>query len=563
MDRKNADTLVGYPLTGQRNYNAAQTWGVDKSKLKWRKRLSDNLLGGNGPDLSKTHQDSSKPDKRSIVSKQRKGLDPCIEPHYSMYVKGFVLDVVERTTEASQNGAIPKEWIELADWKNPLDVNTDVPEEFWRTLVADRGKDGRNPPVYYAKACKESVSKGGLLTGAVNTTSLIHNERNSIVAQFCRRVQAVIWNRSLIQTESKRLGLVAKGVRQGDLVCILYGCSVPVILRKSEKPKTANQMKEERRYDLQELVLSAVEASKRQQKRLQERKKKYDKRNEAEKTEIKKETEEAIQNLEDKRDEQLKKEMNGWLEGQRRKEYNWTMSQRNNTADNEALETRRKGFKKQEKEHREMVNQWINDRKNEARRGGMNEVQVESKNRNPPGDPKDRSIERENGDIAEIKAKSKDKDLPKNEDEPRDQGSKGLESKNSEIEVKTESKNKGLLRNDDPLRDAQSKDPERKEEESKSGKVAFDDIGNSISKLIEMASNEKNTLEAIQQIKRKFTELREMMDEAAELTGESEDEKWHYTFLGECYIHGMMDGEAIREFTERPRELRDQFFELR
>jgi hypothetical protein len=193
---------------------------------------------------------------RSIIPQQRKGLGPGLSSHYSMYVKGFVLDTVEITTEASQNGAIPKEWIGLAGWKDSLKENTDVPEEFWRMLVADRGKDGRNPPVYYAKACKESVSKGGLLAGAVNTTSLIHIERNSNVGQFCRRVQAVIWNRSLIQTTSNRLGFVAKGVHKGDLVCTIYDCSVPVILRKCERPKAAKEIREEDQYDIRELILT-------------------------------------------------------------------------------------------------------------------------------------------------------------------------------------------------------------------------------------------------------------------------------------------------------------------
>jgi len=194
-----------------------------------------------------------------------------------MYVKGFVLDIVTETTNSSQNGAIPKEWTELAGWKNPLEEETEIPEGFWRTIVADRGKDGRNPPVYYAKTCKESVSKGGFLSGAVNTSDLIHNERNSIVAQFCRRVQAVIWNRLLIRTEAGSLGLACKDVRKGDLVCILYGCSVPVILRRCEKPKTPWEIEQEEQYDRDQLWFAASEAGRRRKQRMKELKKKYKK----------------------------------------------------------------------------------------------------------------------------------------------------------------------------------------------------------------------------------------------------------------------------------------------
>jgi hypothetical protein len=88
--------------------------------------------------------------------------------------------------------------------------------------------------VYYARACKESVRRGGVASGRVATTDLINNERNSIIAEFCRRVHAVIWGRSLFKTKGGRLGLAAK-VQPGDKVCILYGCTVPVILGRYEK----------------------------------------------------------------------------------------------------------------------------------------------------------------------------------------------------------------------------------------------------------------------------------------------------------------------------------------
>ncbi|EJT69180.1 hypothetical protein GGTG_13289 [Gaeumannomyces tritici R3-111a-1] len=136
-------------------------------------------------------------------------------------------------------------------------VNGGPPDDFWRTLVADRGRDSRNPPYYYKQACKESIYKGGLRGGSVNTSDLINNGRNSIVAQFCRRVQAVIWNRSMVKTDQGNLGIAAKGVRQGDLVCILYGCSVPVILRerqKSQEEQDENSGEEEMMQDVKKIM---------------------------------------------------------------------------------------------------------------------------------------------------------------------------------------------------------------------------------------------------------------------------------------------------------------------
>jgi hypothetical protein len=69
MGRKNADTLVGLPTLTQRNYNAAETKGIDLKTLKFRKR-----------------------------SRMK---------HYSMYVSGFTLDTVAEVQHSSQGGSIP------------------------------------------------------------------------------------------------------------------------------------------------------------------------------------------------------------------------------------------------------------------------------------------------------------------------------------------------------------------------------------------------------------------------------------------------------------------------
>jgi Heterokaryon incompatibility protein (HET) len=204
MGRKNADSLVGLPTLTQRNYNAAERKGVDMKTLRFRKR----------PNVG--------------------------QGHYSLYLKGFQLDTITDVYHSSQGGSIPSEWAKAGGWhKAPKGP---PPDEFWRTLVADRGRDGRNPPVYYARACQESFLKGGLMSGSVNTTDLINNERCSVVAQFCRRVQAVIWNRSLIKTKSMKLGLVDKKVEKGDLICILYGCSVPVVLRRNKEKRSKDEI---------------------------------------------------------------------------------------------------------------------------------------------------------------------------------------------------------------------------------------------------------------------------------------------------------------------------------
>jgi hypothetical protein len=57
-----------------------------------------------------------------------------------------------------------------------------------------------------------------------------------VVTEYLRRVQSVVWMRVLIRTtigdSQNNLGLAPQTVREDDLICIVYGCSVPVVLRK-------------------------------------------------------------------------------------------------------------------------------------------------------------------------------------------------------------------------------------------------------------------------------------------------------------------------------------------
>ena len=208
MGRQNADPLVGLPSLNQRNYSAAGDRTVSLARLRFKKRDS----------------------------------------YYSMYAHGFILDKIQSVETASQNGNIPSKWFQASGWDRDNDRPTESFkfDEFWRTLVADRAREGKNPPTYYARAFKLSL-KRGLSSGSLNTTELIEHGRSSVVAEFFRRVQAVIWNRRLIHTTRGNLGIANQDVKANDLVCILHGCSVPVILRPIAKSK--DDLKAERRID--------------------------------------------------------------------------------------------------------------------------------------------------------------------------------------------------------------------------------------------------------------------------------------------------------------------------
>lgn len=102
-------------------------------------------------------------------------------------------------------------------------------------MVADRGPRGENPPTYYELACTNLLQER-VRDDDINTGQIIERINSSILIEFTERLQSVIWGRKLIKTKTHGfIGLgpsKPRGVKKGDFVCILCGCSVPVLLRQ-------------------------------------------------------------------------------------------------------------------------------------------------------------------------------------------------------------------------------------------------------------------------------------------------------------------------------------------
>ena len=172
----------------------------------------------------------------------------------TLYVKGIVLDKIDWLSSRVSEGTIPRECLVAAGWKFGRNLN-EVAERFWRTLIADRGPNGRNPPQWYRRACLYCLAKASPY-GDINTDRLIQDSTQpQSLREYLTRVQAVVWNRkffachadlgdsastcSLSHTAPEKqsiFGLCSWHAEPGDLVCILFGCSVPVILRFVQEP---------------------------------------------------------------------------------------------------------------------------------------------------------------------------------------------------------------------------------------------------------------------------------------------------------------------------------------
>jgi hypothetical protein len=180
----------------------------------------------------------------------------------SLLVEGFVLTTISETRTEALGGNIPLKWLQFVGWdrrdqkqememvpgkhagglvRQMTEENLPAkdsgeelpPESLWRTLVADRGLNGSYAPVFYRRACQYAFKQSGVAS-VINTEQLLDSISLSMVKEFLQRVQEVVWNRQLIKTKRGYLGLAPEAAEKGDLVCILYGCSVPVVIREVE-----------------------------------------------------------------------------------------------------------------------------------------------------------------------------------------------------------------------------------------------------------------------------------------------------------------------------------------
>jgi hypothetical protein len=135
-------------------------------------------------------------------------------------VDGVILGALEETSGLIVS--LDDVWELLYKVKKPIDDKKKVPGTLWRTLVGDRTSDGGNSPRWYQRACLHWLTHT--------------SEELELVATYKKLVEEVVLNRKLFTyetaVESKPGGIGPIDMKPGDLVCILFGCSVPVILRE-------------------------------------------------------------------------------------------------------------------------------------------------------------------------------------------------------------------------------------------------------------------------------------------------------------------------------------------
>jgi hypothetical protein len=76
----------------------------------------------------------------------------------------------------------------------------------------------------------------GIVT-SIEVEEILKAELPNHVSEFLQVVRDVVWNRRTFVgekalTKDKIVGLIPRTAQVGDIICILLGCSVPVVLRR-------------------------------------------------------------------------------------------------------------------------------------------------------------------------------------------------------------------------------------------------------------------------------------------------------------------------------------------
>jgi hypothetical protein len=88
------------------------------------------------------------------------------------------------------------------------------------------------PPGFFRRACEACFGGKDYL----NVELLLEQNPGSMKREFLRRVKAVVWNRAFFETRSGLFGIGPAEMMAGDMICVLFGCSVPVVLRNLGRP---------------------------------------------------------------------------------------------------------------------------------------------------------------------------------------------------------------------------------------------------------------------------------------------------------------------------------------
>jgi hypothetical protein len=218
------------------------SWVASREKLpygdpSWRSkhRLHGNPLVGSPMKPIYNADGGSKPQASQGSDVHRS----CI-----LSAKGFAVGRIKQRSSRMADAIITQECLSLLGdpRKNSGARSTQEIRTWWRTLCADRDGNGDPAPDSWVSAMKELlVMLNSETASGIDIEELLDTDIPELVRTYLLVVRDIVWNRRTFRSDinpcgKQFVGLVPPNARIGDQICILYGCSIPVVLRKLESP---------------------------------------------------------------------------------------------------------------------------------------------------------------------------------------------------------------------------------------------------------------------------------------------------------------------------------------
>ncbi|KAF2120769.1 hypothetical protein BDV96DRAFT_641424 [Lophiotrema nucula] len=216
-------SFVGHPSQSKQTYDASAA--VYPSYRFADKSTSEHTMA-----------ESRRCFKRADVLAMLGELDIVSHLHF-LFVDGIDVGTITRLSPRISQGVIPCEVLGLGMLKSgsrsALHINEGLlDDDSFRslvyTLVAGRTATGDRTPEWYLRAILRCLSDNPEQDLNTSTNASIP----AAIAEVLSRIRDVTWNRKLIQVDDKFVGLAPADTEEGDQVCVLFGCSVPVVLRR-------------------------------------------------------------------------------------------------------------------------------------------------------------------------------------------------------------------------------------------------------------------------------------------------------------------------------------------
>lgn len=154
----------------------------------------------------------------------------------TLSVRGIQLGIIEDFASWS-GGIIKTNHLSILGWSTDITASDSRVDQFWRTLVANRGPDGGPVKSWYRRACYECLElHKDVPYFNINSVKDLNKTPEGMI-EFIDRIRQVVWERTCFRTTDTNggrslVGLGPNKARENDLICILFGCSVPVVLRE-------------------------------------------------------------------------------------------------------------------------------------------------------------------------------------------------------------------------------------------------------------------------------------------------------------------------------------------